>query len=89
MLRLLPTGVHRWWLPGDLRSGLLVRGPWCDHRHLRRRHTYPGVFPVVHLDHIYYEGKVEVLKVSLPRDRMALIASDHLPLVADLRIGFD
>jgi len=25
----------------------------------------------------------------MPRDRMALMASDHLPLVADLRIGFD
>lgn len=58
-------------------------------KHLSRRRTYPGIFPLLHLDHIYYEGKVEVLKVSLPRDRMALMASDHLPLVADLRIGFD
>jgi len=58
-------------------------------KHLRSRRTYPGIFPLLHLDHIYYEGKVEVLKVSLPRDRMALMASDHLPLVADLKIGFD
>jgi endonuclease/exonuclease/phosphatase family metal-dependent hydrolase len=58
-------------------------------KHLSRRRTYPGFFPILHLDHIYYEGKVEVLKVTLPRDRMALMASDHLPLVADLRIGFD
>jgi endonuclease/exonuclease/phosphatase family metal-dependent hydrolase len=58
-------------------------------KHLSRRRTYPGIFPILHLDHIYYEGKVEVMKVSLPRDRMALMASDHLPLVADLRIGFD
>ncbi|MDO8681222.1 MAG: endonuclease/exonuclease/phosphatase family protein [Acidobacteriota bacterium] len=58
-------------------------------KHLSSRRTYPGIFPLLHLDHIYYEGKVEVLKVSLPRDRMALMASDHLPLVADLKIGFD
>lgn len=58
-------------------------------KHLRRRRTYPGFFPILHLDHIYYEGRVEVLKVTLPRDRMAKMASDHLPLVADLRIGFD
>ncbi len=58
-------------------------------KHLSRRRTYPGFFPILHLDHIYYEGKVDVLKVTLPRDRMALMASDHLPLVADLRIGFD
>ena len=58
------------------------------HSHLKRRRTYPGIFPVVHLDHIYYEGDVEVHGVELPRNRKALIASDHLPLVAKLRIGF-
>ena len=57
-------------------------------KHLSRRRTYPGFFPILHLDHIYYEGAVDVVRVSLPRDRMALMASDHLPLVADLRIGF-
>jgi endonuclease/exonuclease/phosphatase family metal-dependent hydrolase len=57
-------------------------------RHLRRRRTYPSFFPILHLDHIYFEGKVEVLRVALPRDRMTMVASDHLPLVADLRIGF-
>ena len=33
--------------------------------HLRRRRTYPGVFPVLHLDHIYYEGSVEVVGLEL------------------------
>jgi len=57
--------------------------------HLKRRRTYPGIFPLLHLDHIYYEGaKVKVQSVALPRTRRALIASDHLPLVADLRITF-
>jgi endonuclease/exonuclease/phosphatase family metal-dependent hydrolase len=56
--------------------------------HLRRRRTYPGIFPVVHLDHIYYEGELEVRSVELPRTRKALMASDHLPLVANLRIRF-
>ena len=54
--------------------------------HLKRRRTYPGVFPILHLDHIYYEGNVEVRGVELPRTRKALMASDHLPLIADLRI---
>ena len=35
--------------------------------HLRRRRTYPGFFPVLHLDHIYYEGHVDVRSVELPR----------------------
>ena len=55
--------------------------------HLKRRRTYPGLFPVVHLDHIYYEGRVEVHSVEMPRTRRTLMASDHLPLVANLRIG--
>ena len=55
-------------------------------QHLRRRRTYPGVFPVLHLDHIYYEGDVHVLGLDLPRTRLSLMASDHLPLVAELRV---
>lgn len=54
--------------------------------HLKRRRTYPGIFPFLHLDHIYYEGHVEVRRVELVRSRASLMASDHLPLVADLRI---
>ena len=55
--------------------------------HLRSRRTYPGVLPLVHLDHIYYDGAVDVRRVELVRTRRALIASDHLPLVAELAIG--
>jgi endonuclease/exonuclease/phosphatase family metal-dependent hydrolase len=51
---------------------------------LRRRRTYPGVFPVLHLDHIYYHGPLEVVAVELPRTRLTLVASDHLPLVAEI-----
>ncbi len=54
---------------------------------LKRRRTYPGLFPILHLDHIYYAGRVEVVDVELPRTRLSLVASDHLPLVANLRIG--
>lgn len=57
-------------------------------RFLKRRRTYPGFFPVLHLDHIYYEGDIEVRHVQLPRTRPALVASDHLPLVADVRVRF-
>ena len=52
--------------------------------HLRRRRTYPGVLPMFHLDHIYVAGGLVVEKVSLPRNRRTLVASDHLPLVADV-----
>lgn len=55
--------------------------------YLKRRRTYPGLFPILHLDHIYYAGRLEVLGVEMPRTRLSLLASDHLPLVADVRVG--
>jgi endonuclease/exonuclease/phosphatase family metal-dependent hydrolase len=55
--------------------------------YMRRRRTYPGLFPILHLDHIYYAGRLEILRIEVPRTRATLIASDHLPIVADVRIG--
>jgi len=54
--------------------------------HLRRAKTYPGVMPFLHLDHIYFDDTLEMEKLLLHRSRKALIASDHLPLVADFRL---
>ena len=77
------------WMRGLATQMLSQRLNSIDLRaHLRRRRTYPGVFPLVHLDHIYYEGKVEVARLELPRTRLALLASDHLPLVAELTVEF-
>jgi len=77
------------WMRGLATQMLSERLRSIDLRaHLRRRRTYPGVFPVLHLDHIYYEGKVEVVGVELPRTRLSLLASDHLPLVAELKVQF-
>ena len=56
-------------------------------KYLTRRRTYPGLFPIVHLDHIYYDGPLEIAHIELARTRLSLVASDHLPLVADIRIG--
>lgn len=78
------------WLRGLATSTLSSLFESIDiYAHLKRRRTYPGIFPVLHLDHIYYEGRVEVRGLELVRSRLALMASDHLPLVADLRIGFE
>jgi endonuclease/exonuclease/phosphatase family metal-dependent hydrolase len=57
--------------------------------HLRRRRTYPGLLPLLHLDHIYYEGRVDIAGVEIPRTRKSMIASDHLPFLAELKVGFE
>ncbi len=77
------------WMKGLATQMLSERLQSIDLRqHLRRRKTYPGMFPVLHLDHIYYDGQVEVVKLELPRTRASMMASDHLPLVAELKVKF-
>jgi endonuclease/exonuclease/phosphatase family metal-dependent hydrolase len=77
------------WLRGPATRVLTERLGSLDLRgFLKRRRTYPGVLPFLHLDHIYYRGDVEIVGAQLKRTRTALMASDHLPLVADLKIGF-
>jgi endonuclease/exonuclease/phosphatase family metal-dependent hydrolase len=76
------------WTRGPASALLSERLHGVDLRaHLRRWRTYPGVLPLVHLDHIYHAGPVDVRRVELVRTRRSLIASDHLPLVAELAIG--
>lgn len=53
--------------------------------HLRRSRTYPGVLPILHLDHIYYDPALRLERLILWRTQKALVASDHLPLVAEFQ----
>jgi endonuclease/exonuclease/phosphatase family metal-dependent hydrolase len=48
--------------------------------------TYPGVFPVLHLDHFYFDRCFQLQDYKLHRSKLALIASDHLPIVGELRL---
>jgi len=50
--------------------------------HIRRRRSYPGFLPIMHLDHIYFERPLHIERAELVRTRLSKIASDHLPLVA-------
>ena len=54
--------------------------------HLSNRRTYPGIFPFLHLDHIYYDNHLKIENAFTHRSRLALVASDHLPLVADFSL---
>ncbi len=77
------------WLRGPATNTLEDRLESVDlSPYLPKRRTYPGFFPLVHLDHIYHLGRIEVRRVELIRTRKAKIASDHLPLVADIRVSF-
>ena len=54
--------------------------------YLKRARTYPAIFPVMHLDHIYYDPQLSVEHVALHRTKTSLVASDHVPLVTDFRL---
>lgn len=49
------------------------------------RATFPSRFPFLRIDHVFIGGGVEVMDVEVVRTPLARIASDHLPLVAELR----
>ncbi len=51
--------------------------------HLNRSSTYPGLLPFLHLDHIYYDPIFSLVGMRLHKTRRSVLASDHLPLVAD------
>lgn len=53
---------------------------------LRWRRTYPGIIPLLHLDHIYYEGAVSMVDVKVSRRLPILLASDHIPILVELKI---
>jgi endonuclease/exonuclease/phosphatase family metal-dependent hydrolase len=54
--------------------------------YLQRAKTFPGLLPILHLDHIYFEDRLELKGLTVHRTRKALVASDHLPLVADFKL---
>jgi endonuclease/exonuclease/phosphatase family metal-dependent hydrolase len=58
-------------------------------RPFRFARTYPGVLPLLSLDHCYYETPLELEDTKMWRSRRALIASDHLPLLADFKVPAD
>ena len=53
---------------------------------LGRARTYPGVFPILHLDHVYYNSALKLERIFVHRSRLALAASDHLPIVAEFTL---
>ena len=67
----------------------LLQQSFLSHRPRRNLHhapTFPGMLPILSLDHCYFEEPLEMESTKIWRSRRALIASDHLPLIADFRL---
>ncbi len=54
-----------------------------DHR---PKGTFSSRFPTLRIDHIFVSPGIEVTRIEVPGSELARVASDHLSLVAELRI---
>jgi endonuclease/exonuclease/phosphatase family metal-dependent hydrolase len=52
----------------------------------RTRRTHPSPFPLFALDRLYWDVELEGREFHVHRSRLARVASDHLPIVATLRV---
>jgi endonuclease/exonuclease/phosphatase family metal-dependent hydrolase len=55
-----------------------------DHR---PQNTFFGRFPTLRIDHIFISPGLEVISLEVPGSELARLASDHLPLVTEIRIN--
>lgn len=52
----------------------------------RLRRTHPALFPLFRLDRIYWDVELQGETYHVHRSRLARVASDHLPVVARVRV---
>ncbi|HKK18962.1 MAG TPA: endonuclease/exonuclease/phosphatase family protein, partial [Opitutales bacterium] len=57
---------------------------WRRVENIRARPGFPSIMPVLRLDHIFLSDHFAVRKVEVPRTTISSVASDHLPLCAEL-----
>lgn len=53
----------------------------------RPRATFPSRFPAVRIDHLFVGAGIEVISAGVVRTALSRIASDHMPLVAELKLA--
>ena len=58
----------------------------CNHNG-RPQNTWFPHYPVGRIDHIFASQEIRVLRTNVPRTTLTKLASDHLPLIADLDLG--
>ncbi|MEY4546183.1 MAG: hypothetical protein RL685_2378 [Pseudomonadota bacterium] len=92
----LRGNLDRLILCGDFNAGmlsplyLLLRRRLRDAQRVRGRWTlgtFPSWLPLLRLDHVWIGRALEAHSVIVPRDPLTRVASDHLPIVADLSLA--
>lgn len=71
------------WLPGPVARRLRRE---FGFEHARARRTHPAPFPLFPLDRIFWDAAFLGGRLHVHRSPLARVASDHLPVVARLRL---
>jgi endonuclease/exonuclease/phosphatase family metal-dependent hydrolase len=83
--RLLLGDFNEWF---NGRASRLLRAEFGHPFGRRKRiRTHPSPFPVFPLDRIYHDPAVRIEGVKVHSTRQSRIASDHLPIYADIRLN--
>lgn len=68
-----------------------LKGRLIDVQDLAARHrpraTFSSRMPNLRIDHVFVSAGLNVTGIEVPDSELARVASDHLPLVAELRVG--
>jgi endonuclease/exonuclease/phosphatase family metal-dependent hydrolase len=76
----LPRSIAYWKLSRHLRD---AQRALPGHR---PKATFPGRFPSARIDHVFVGSGLEVLSIEVPKNDLSRLASDHLPLITELRL---
>jgi endonuclease/exonuclease/phosphatase family metal-dependent hydrolase len=49
--------------------------------------TFVSTYPITRIDYVFVNDLVQVESLRAPRNSITVVASDHLPLIADLKIA--
>jgi endonuclease/exonuclease/phosphatase family metal-dependent hydrolase len=52
----------------------------------RPRSTFFGRFPTARIDHVFVDSTIEVTDIEVPATELVRVASDHLPLIIEIRL---
>ncbi|HLF41081.1 MAG TPA: endonuclease/exonuclease/phosphatase family protein [Acidimicrobiia bacterium] len=75
------------WFPECRRITRSLRDVQVGHPGHRPRNTFWGRLPLGRIDHIFVDRALEVVHVDVPDDALTRVASDHLPVIVDVRLS--
>lgn len=67
------------------RLGGQLKDAQVEAKHHRPQGTFSSRLPTMRIDHIFISPGLEVTGIEIPSSELARVASDHLPLVAEIR----